>query len=408
MRRRGALRAAAAFVALAVALGVAAAGQARLSTAPLRAQLDRALSTPGVSPVETGAVVIDLDTGEIVYERNGARPLLPASTEKLAVTVAVLVELGPDYGVGTDVLGAGVQDGAVWAGDLFLKGYGDPTLRRRDLVSLARQVRSAGIRKVTGRVLGDESYFDGRRTAPGWKRSFYGEESPPLSALVVDRAAVQGRWVDDPALSAAATLGQVLDRAGVRVAGKAGIRAAPPGAVPLAGVVSEPLARMVQRMNRESDNFVAEMLLKTLGARAGSGGSTAAGVQVVRRVLVELGVPLEGVRLADGSGLSRGDRLTASALAALLVAAWNDPELAGPLVESLAVAGVNGTLVGRLDRRPALGRVFAKTGTTDLASSLAGFVGERYAFAVIMNGRPIPWWSARQAQDRFVQLLAAQ
>jgi len=194
----------------------------------------------------------------------------------------------------------------------------------------------------------------------------------------------------------------------VRVAGKAGIRDAPPGAVPLAGVVSEPLARMVQRMNRESDNFVAEMLLKTLGARAGSGGSTAAGVQVVRRVLVELGVPLEGVRLADGSGLSRGDRLTASALAALLVAAWNDPELAGPLVESLAVAGVNGTLVGRLDRRPALGRVFAKTGTTDLASSLAGFVGERYAFAVIMNGRPIPWWSARQAQDRFVQLLAAQ
>jgi len=284
----------------------------------------------------------------------------------------------------------------------------DPTLRRRSLAGLARRVRSAGIRKVTGRVLGDESYFDNRRTAPGWKRSFYGEESPPLSALVVDRATIDRHWVDDPALAAAAQFEQALEGAGVRVAGEAGKGAAPPDAVPLAGLLSEPLVRMVKRMNRESDNFVAEMLLKALGALAGHGGSTAGGVQVVRRSLTELGVPLAGVRLADGSGLSRGDRMTAGTLAALLVAAWNDPELAGPFVGSLAVAGINGTLEDRLVRRPARGRVFAKTGTTDLASSLAGFVGERYAFAVIMNGRPIPWWSARAAQDRFVELLAAQ
>jgi len=405
--------AAAVFLAFAVAAPVAASplageGQARRSAALLRAQLDRALSAPGVSPAETAAVVVDLESGEVVYERNRTRPLLPASTEKLAVTVAVLMELGPGYRLETDLLGNGVQDGAVWVGDLYLKGYGDPTVRRRDLVKLAREVRGTGIRKVTGRVLGDESYFDGRRTAPGWKRSFYGEESPPLSALVVDRAAVQGRWVDDSALAAAAAFEHALEQAGVRVAGRARTGAAPSGAVPLVGVVSEPLAQMVQKMNRDSDNFVAEMLVKGLGARAGRAGSTAEGVQVVRRVLAKLGVPLPGVRLADGSGLSRGNRLTADALAALLVAAWHDPELAGPFVESLAVAGVNGTLEDRLTRRPARGRVFAKTGTTDLASSLAGFVGDRYAFAVIMNGRPIPWWSARQAQDRFVQLLAAQ
>jgi D-alanyl-D-alanine carboxypeptidase/D-alanyl-D-alanine-endopeptidase (penicillin-binding protein 4) len=391
-----------------VALNVVAAGHAGRSTASLWTQLDRALSAPGVSRAETGAVVIDLETGDVVYARNATRPLLPASTEKLAVAVAVLVALGPGYRLDTDVLGDGVREGPVWAGDLFLKGYGDPTLRGRDLVGLARQVRSAGIRRVTGGVLGDESYFDGRRTAPGWKRSFYGEESPPLSALVINRATVRGRWADNPALAAAAAFEQTLERAGVRVAGRAATGVAPPSAVPLAGVLSEPLARMVQRMNRESDNFVAEILLKTLGASAGHGGSTAAGAQVVRRVLAELGVPLRGVRLADGSGLSRGDRLTASALSTLLVAARKDSELAGPLMESLAVAGVNGTLEDRLDRRPTRGRVFAKTGTTDLASSLAGFVGERYAFAVIMNGRPIPWWAARQAQDRFVELLAAQ
>jgi len=401
-------RTAAVLVALALALAVSAAGHAGSSPASLLVQLDRALAVPGVSPAATGAVVVDLQTGEVVYERNGSRSLLPASNEKLAIAVAVLRELGPGFRLGTDVLGDGVRDGAVWIGDVYLKGYGDPTLRRRSLAGLARRVRSAGIRKVTGRVLGDESYFDNRRTAPGWKRSFYGEESPPLSALVVDRATIDRHWVDDPALAAAAQFEQALEGAGVRVAGEAGKGAAPPDAVPLAGLLSEPLARMVKRMNRESDNFVAEMLLKALGALAGHGGSTAGGVQVVRRSLTELGVPLAGVRLADGSGLSRGDRMTAGTLAALLVAAWNDPELAGPFVGSLAVAGINGTLEDRLVRRPARGRVFAKTGTTDLASSLAGFVGERYAFAVIMNGRPIPWWSARAAQDRFVELLAAQ
>ena len=394
--------------ALALALAVTAAGHARPSPTSLRTQLDRALTVPGMSPDATGAVVVDLATGEIVYERNGSQPLLPASNEKLAVTFAVLRELGPDFRLGTDVLGDGARDGAVWIGDIYLKGYGDPTLRRRELAALARQVRSTGIRKVTGRVLGDESYFDNRRTAPGWKRSFYGEESPPLSALVVDRATVERHWVDNPALAAAAQFEQALEDAGVRVAGQAGKGTARPDAVPLAGVLSERLAHMVKTMNRESDNFVAEMLLKAVGALAGHAGSTAGGVQVVRRSLTELGVPLAGVQLADGSGLSGGDRLTTATLAALLVAAWNDPELAGPFVDSLAVAGINGTLKDRLERRPARGRVFAKTGTTDLASSLAGFVGERYAFAVIMNGRPIPWWAARQAQDRFVELLAAQ
>lgn len=402
-------RLAAASLAPAIALAlVVTPAEARHSTAPLWTKLDRALSVAGISPAETGAIVIDLKSGEIVYERNSSKPLLPASTQKLAVSVAVLAELGPGFAFETDVLGDGVQNGAEWTGDLYVKGYGDPTLRRRDLTRLARRLHTAGIRRVAGRVFGDESYFDGRRTAPGWKRSFYGEESPPLSALVVDRGAERGRWVSDPALAAAGAFERTLEAVGVRVARKAATGVAPPDAAPLAGVLSEPLAQMVQGMNRESDNFVAEMLLKGLGARSGRAGTTAAGSQVVRRVLAQLGVPLTGVRLADGSGLSRGDRLTAGALAALLVAVSSEPELARPFKESLAVAGVSGTLKDRMQQGPARGRVFAKTGTTDLAASLAGFVGDRYAFAVIMNGRPVPWWWARQAQDRFVELLAAQ
>jgi serine-type D-Ala-D-Ala carboxypeptidase/endopeptidase (penicillin-binding protein 4) len=126
------------------------------------------------------------------------------------------------------------------------------------------------------------------------------------------------------------------------------------------------------------------------------------------RALEAAKVALAGVRLVDGSGLSLLDRTTADALVDILEAAWADPLLRASFVESLAVAGRNGTLERRLRTGPAAGRVFAKTGTTSLASALAGYVANRFAFAVLQNGPPLaPWW-ARRAQDRFVTALAAQ
>jgi PBP4 family serine-type D-alanyl-D-alanine carboxypeptidase len=159
-------------------------------------------------------------------------------------------------------------------------------------------------------------------------------------------------------------------------------------------------------MNTESDNFVAEMLLKQVGAREAATGTTAAGARVARAELVERDVPLAGVRIVDGSGLSRLGRLTARALARLLESAWNDPAVARPFVASLAVAGVNGTLRDRMRAEPARGTVRAKTGTTSRSSSLAGFAGDGYVFAVLMNGSPVPVTAARAAQDRLGQLLS--
>jgi hypothetical protein len=86
------------------------------------------------------------------------------------------------------VYGVGQRDGADWDGDLVLKCFGDPTLSVADLDRLAATVRGRGIRSVTGRVLGDESFYDRKRGAAGWKSYFVGMEAPPLSALVVDRA----------------------------------------------------------------------------------------------------------------------------------------------------------------------------------------------------------------------------
>jgi D-alanyl-D-alanine carboxypeptidase/D-alanyl-D-alanine-endopeptidase (penicillin-binding protein 4) len=160
-------------------------------------------------------------------------------------------------------------------------------------------------------------------------------------------------------------------------------------------------------MDRESDNFVSEIVLKALGAEAGTAGTSAAGAAVVTRVLGEAGVPLRGVKIVDGSGLSRSDRVTARALAAMLVLAWTDPDLHDAVWDALPTAGVNGTLDHRLRTGPARGAVRAKTGTTSVACALSGYVRDRYVFAVVQNGRPVSTFWARAAQDRFVQALAA-
>ena len=127
----------------------------------------------------------------------------------------------------------------------------------------------------------------------------------------------------------------------------------------------------------------------------------------MRQLLHLGGVPLEGVRLADGSGLSRLNRLTAVALVELLRAGLADPDVRAPFVESLAVAGIDGTLKHRMQSQPARSQVIAKTGSTSLASALSGFVRGRYAFAVIQNGRPVSTYWTRRAQDRFATVLAA-
>ena len=117
---------------------------------------------------------------------------------------------------------------------------------------------------------------------------------------------------------------------------------------------------------------------------------------------------MRGVVLSDGSGLSAYDRLTATAVARLLRSALADSDISQVFVDSLPVAGVNGTLFDRMTSGPAYRNVYAKTGTTDSASALSGYVRTRYVFAILMNGSPIPWWYARQAQDRFAQVLAGQ
>jgi serine-type D-Ala-D-Ala carboxypeptidase/endopeptidase (penicillin-binding protein 4) len=396
----------AALIALIALAAPAATAAGPSQDSQLQRRLARALHVPHVATARSAAVALDLASGTVLFEQNPGRSLAPASNEKLPLTYAALMQLGPTYRIETDVLGQGQQDGTQWTGTLVLKGNGDPTLSRAGLRALAAQVKALGIRSVTGGVSGDESAYDARRIVAGWKPSFFIDESPPLSALVVDRARVGRVVTRSPALAAATAFRAALQRAGIAVAGPVRTGTADAWSEPLADVSSPTLWTMLRFMDRESDNFTAEMLLKQLGLAELGRGTSAAGAAVVTRALTDAGVPMTGVRIVDGSGLSRLDRLTANALATLLKVAWADPTVGPVLVASLPVAGVNGTLQHRLQKPPAKGNVVAKTGTTDTASSLSGYVSGRYAFAVVQNGHPLSYWWARRAQDRFAQVLA--
>ena len=384
------------------------ASSAGASGSSLGNRLAKALAVPHVSRARTAALVFDLQTGATVFAQHDSLSLAPASNEKLAVTYAALVGLRPEFRFDTDVVGRGAQDGTVWRGSLLLVGQGDPTLSSRGLAALAQEVRAAGIRRVTGAILGDESYFDTRRTAPGWKASFYINESPPLSALTVDRAYYAGRTWRNPALGAAFAFRAALRRAGVYVVGAAGTGVAPADGAQLASIESQPLSTILRWMDRVSDNFTAELVLKQLGTLSGGQGTTTRGAAYVSETLAGAAVPLAGVRIVDGSGLSVLDRVTTRELAAILETAWSDPDIGPVFFAALPIAGINGTLSGRMRRAPARGNVVAKTGTTSWASALSGYVKRRYVFSVLQNGNPVSTLWARRAQDRFATVLASQ
>ena len=385
------------------AITCAAATMASAAAPPLELRLTKALTAPSLSLGRTAALAVDVATGTIIYAHNSSLPVAPASNEKIPVSWAALTSLGAGYRFHTEVYGTGTRAGATWDGDLVLKGFGDPTLSTADLNRLARTIAGRGIRTVTGRILGDESFYDRKRGAAGWKHYFIGGETPPLSALVVDRA--HGWPALSPPLLAARAFREALTRRGVTVVGRPGLGIAPLAATTLASDVSDPLSAIVRHMNHQSDNFYAEMLLKQLVAVAGSAGTSAGGGRLVITAMREAGIPVEGVRMVDGSGLSSLDRLTADALVAVIEAGATDPAIKAAFIGSLAVAGVSGTLSRRL---PALrGQVKGKTGTTNLACTLSGLIHGNIVFAVLENGNPVSSWAARAAQDRFVTILAA-
>jgi serine-type D-Ala-D-Ala carboxypeptidase/endopeptidase (penicillin-binding protein 4) len=352
----------------------------------------------------SGAYVVDLDSGRQIYALRADTPRMPASVEKLYTSATTLRRMGAAGRLATGVLAETAPDAVgVVRGDLYLRGGGDPTFDLLDSNRLAQQVADAGIVQVTGRVIGDESAFDTRRGVPssGFRLT---SEVGPLSALTFNRGRTGRRapyWQNRPANFAATAFTKQLRALGVDVARGARRGRTPGDAALVTEWRSQPVTELLRLMNQPSDNFMAEMLVKVLGAQFGDAGSTAAGTRVISEHLAELEI---SPRIVDGSGLSRSDRTSPRDVVTLLGELGEDPAFTG----SLAVAGRSGTISTRMRGTAAQDRCRAKTGTLRDVSALAGYCttasGRTLAFAFLMNY--VSPYSARILQDRMAVALA--
>ncbi|MDP9466441.1 MAG: D-alanyl-D-alanine carboxypeptidase/D-alanyl-D-alanine-endopeptidase, partial [Actinomycetota bacterium] len=266
-----------------------------------------------------------------------------------------------------------------------------------------------GVTTVAGDLLLDDSRYDARRSAAGWRPSYVPRQSGPLSALALDR----NRWrtdtafLTDPALPVAVRFRNLLTGAGVTVTGAVRRAPRPAQAATVAVHESAPMASLVTRVLKASDNFAAELLLKELGRTVRADGSSAGGIAASRQVLGALGVPVGAG--TDGSGLSSLDRQTPAGQVALLRAGRRSA-VAASFRAALPVGCVDGTLRKRLCGTAAAGRVQAKTGTLRGVRTLAGYTttarGRVVYFAFQLSGVK-DGARALRAIDRAVVLLAS-
>ncbi|WP_239077030.1 D-alanyl-D-alanine carboxypeptidase/D-alanyl-D-alanine endopeptidase [Actinocatenispora rupis] len=343
--------------------------------------------------------VVDVATHSSLYGATPNAPELPASVTKLVTASAALHVRGPDYRLTTRVV-AGSKPGEV-----ILVGGGDPTLATNDhsiypqaarLDKLADQVKKAlgGVRPT--RVLVDSSLYSGGRLGPGWDSDIVsGGDAAPIAPVMLN----SGRIDPDGATSARSTEPD-LD-AGRKLAELIGApqhtvthTTAATGAKQLGAVQSPPLLHLVEMMLQRSDNVIAEALARQVALARNQPATFAGGAAATIAVMHDLGLPVNEIRLSDGSGLSRRNRISPEFLTDLLatVTDGKHPRL-WPVYTGMPVAGYTGTLSDRYvegSDRSAAGLVRAKTGSLNGTSTLAGLVmdadGRLLAFAMMAEG----------------------
>ena len=389
--------------------------------AKLVAKLDATLS-----PANSCLVVEDA-AGSLLYQHQPDTPLMPASTQKLLVAAAALSTFGPNFQFMTQVV-APAAPVAGQVANLWLVGGGDPLLATPEaiamqadrprvagypwtpLAGLADHLAAAGIRLVPGGIRGDDSHLDRLRFLPVWPAA---DRATPqlglLSALSVNEGVQtttpKVTLAQDPPAFAASELGRLLAQRHVVVGPLGADQIAPATAVVVATIASAPLSQVVESMIRASDNWIAELLVRQLDRAAGGTGTTVGGLAVVMHQAAALGLPMTGVQMDDGSGLSHTNRATCRELLAALD--LGDKAGLTPITSGLATAGQTGTLAGRFAHSPIAGKLRAKTGSIQNAAGMVGVlsVGPVLRFAYLVN-QPAPEAGLYAEEDQAVAVLA--
>jgi len=350
---------------------------------------------------------------------NSSKAFIPASSTKVITAAVALEVLKPEFVYTTKVHGS--LDPAGLAADLFFVGGGDPLITRNEYVAsekypttsgtslekLADSLVAAGLRRVTGSVVGVDTRYDDVRFVGVWPQDFHYTESGPLGALVVDDGVVLGQTTkpDDPAVAAAVELQNLLNARGVLFGTLPRHDVLPTNIPVIASMQSAPLTSVIQEMLVNSDNNTAELLLKEIGYASKGTGSTAAGLTAVKEQLVKWKLDKDVV-LFDGSGLASDGRIPCDTFMSLL------NTFSTVLPNLMAIAGETGTIRDTFDGTAVAGKLRGKTGTLNGVKALVGYLpitnSDPVIFSLLMNKtgidnqgayRPI-WYSLADVLNR--------
>jgi len=443
-----------------------------------------------------GVVVRSLSTGEVLYERNPDKLMVPASNMKIVTLAAAANSMGWDTRFATTLETAAQVEAGVLRGDLYVRGGGDPTINTRNgrgaavFAEWTTALSAAGIRKIDGRIIGDDNLFDDETLGAGWAWDYlqYGYAAPvgalqyneDVADLIVTPGPVAGapavvslspgsgltlsnktttaaagtpetidyrRRLDRPVLEVfgavplpapanpegtatritgrqvavvnptvyfVQALKNALVAQGIEVAGDAvDIDDLSAPAIDRRTIIrseSPPLREIAGVMMKVSQNLYADTLLKALGAAVSGTGTVAAGRDAVLAVLRDWKIDERSLVMADGSGLSRYDYVTADFITALLERMYADPRHRDPFMATFAVAGREGTVATRLRKTRAEGNARVKTGSISNMRALSGYLqtrdGETLAFSIIANDFIIPAATVNWITDLAVETLA--
>lgn len=358
------------------------------------AGIDNLLKSDMFETSQVGMMVYDLDADSAIYCHNERQLMRPASTMKLLTAITAIDKLGGSYQFKTDLCYTGeVTDGTL-SGNIYCVGGFDPRFNIDDMRAFVESIRKMGVDTIRGNIYADKSMKDEAQYGEGW---CWDDDNPILSPLLVGRKDV---FID--------RFVQELREAGIVVDAFTGQGRKPDDAFCICRRFHT-IDQVLMRMLKESDNLYAESMFYQIGAASGNLPATAHSARsVMNRLIKKVGLDPKRYNIADGSGLSLYNYVTAELEVRMLRYAFKNNNIYLHLHPSLPQAGTDGTLRKRMTSPFTQGNVYAKTGTLSGISSLAGYCtaanGHRLAFAIINQGL-LHGRNGRSFQDRVCTIL---
>ena len=441
-------------------------------------QIQNFIDKSGIPSKDISIYIKEMATQEIVASLNASTTRKPASVIKVMTTYTSLLKFGFDYRWGTEFYTKGSLKSGVLRGNLIVKGYGDPTLSKKHISSIVNQIKSKGIRKITGDIIIDRSYFNvGNKNSSNFDKYTYSPYNAMPDAMmfnertstvcITPKEKSTSKEVNDPSYSVVNQIkyvnrackgkyswigskvdmssgnpklilnGKLSKNCGTRkvckvitkpykafyhalknglrknsisVGGGFRLAKVPRGSKLLFTHYSKSLEEIVSKTAKKSNNLYARQLMLHLGAKVyGAPATLYKGRKAIKYILKRYNALASGQLYIDnGSGLSRSSNVTAKIFSYMFESAYN--RYGQRWMNTLSIAGEDGTIKKRFRGRPASRKAWMKTGTLKYVKNIGGYVknrsGKLYTVVIIVNTK-VGKWKASKLQNQIINWLAS-